>query len=64
MNNTKKKTALGLLGMLFLTFSLVFSLTANTSEARSKYQGEFTGNCYCNIAGTDCACVIVVEKVK
>jgi len=59
MNKFKKKLVYGVLGMLSLTLSLAFSTTANTSLSRVSYQGEYTGNCYCNISGSDCACVVV-----
>lgn len=50
-----------MLGVSSLVLSLAFSLASNAEESRSRYQGEFTGNCYCNVSGDDCACVIVIE---
>ncbi len=57
MSNIKKKMVYGLLGIFTLTLSVAFNATSQELETRSKYQGEGTGNCYCNIKGVDCACV-------
>jgi hypothetical protein len=63
MSNLKKNLALSVLGISSFVFSLAFSVSSNAGGERSKFQGEFTGNCYCNISGRNCQCVIMVEGV-
>lgn len=44
--------------------ALFFSFSSDAYAIRTKWQGPYTGNCYCDISGSDCECVFTKEEIQ
>lgn len=64
MKNLLKQPALVLKTMMAGAFmvAITYASPANASLAKDSYLGPYTGNCYCNVTGTDCHCVIIIKE--